>query len=125
MGQWIWAMSGFRLSSIHRRMTLIAALALAPSIIFAVALSVSVITVKRAYRDLEQQGVIVTRQGKGSTVAPDSDVGARLVEQDLRRALDQVIELGKLLGYTPKELASKLLDEADKADKADKAREEL
>ena len=35
----------------------------------AAALSVSVITIKRAYLDLENEGVIVTRHGKGSFVA--------------------------------------------------------
>ena len=75
----------------------------------AVALSVSVITVKRAYRDLEQQGVIVTRHGKGSMVAPDAGAGAELIEQDLRRVLDQAIELGSLLGYSPEDLAARLL----------------
>lgn len=36
----------------------------------AVALRVSVITVKRAYLELEHDGIIVTQQGKGSIVAP-------------------------------------------------------
>ena len=35
----------------------------------AAALNVSVITIKRAYLDLESEGVIVTRHGKGSFVA--------------------------------------------------------
>lgn len=75
----------------------------------AVALSVSVITVKRAYRDLEQQGVIVTRHGKGSIVAPGADAGAQLVEEDLERLLAQAVELGSLLGYSPQQLAARLL----------------
>lgn len=79
----------------------------------AVTLSVSVITVKRAYRELEQQGVIVTRHGKGSQVAPGASAGTRLVEEDLRRALGQVIELGGLLGYSPEELAARLLEAAE------------
>lgn len=79
----------------------------------AVALRVSVITVKRAYRELEQQGVIVTRHGKGSMVAPEAEAGAQLVEQDLQRLLNQALELGSLLGYTPEELASRLLATAE------------
>ncbi len=81
----------------------------------AVALSVSVITVKRAYRDLDQQGVIVTRHGKGSVVAPDATAGNELIEQDLRRVLDQAIELAALLGYSPEELASRVLAVAGEA----------
>lgn len=75
----------------------------------AVALSVSVITVKRAYRDLERQGVIVTRHGKGSEVAPGANAGTQTIEQDLQRLLDQTLELGSLLGYSPSELADRLL----------------
>ncbi len=79
----------------------------------AVTLSVSVITVKRAYRDLEQEGVIVTRHGKGSMVALDAEAGAQLFEQDLQRVLDQAVELGRVLGYSPQELATRLLAAAD------------
>jgi len=43
-------------------------------------LQVSVITVKRAYLELEHEGVILTQHGKGSTVAPDAGLGARLHE---------------------------------------------
>lgn len=81
----------------------------------AVALSVSVITVKRAYRDLEQQGVIVTQHGKGSRVAPDAKAGSQLIEEDLDRLLVQAVELATLLGISPKELATRLLAMAEQA----------
>jgi len=74
----------------------------------AVALNVSVITIKRAYLELEREGVIVTQQGKGSTVAEDPELGARLYGQDLAQHLDQVARLGALLGLSPTELASRL-----------------
>ena len=38
----------------------------------------SVITIKRAYPELEHEGVIVTRQGKGSFVAEGADLRTRL-----------------------------------------------
>ena len=41
----------------------------------AVDLQVSVITVKRAYLELEREGVIVTQQGKGSHVASNPGPG--------------------------------------------------
>jgi GntR family transcriptional regulator len=47
----------------------------------AVATQVSVITVKRAYLELERGGVIVTRQGKGSFVAEDVDLSTQLRRQ--------------------------------------------
>src|SRR5215468_3077546 len=54
----------------------------------AVTLSVSVITVKRAYLELEREGVIVTQQGKGSRVAQDPDLGLRIHEEELQKHLE-------------------------------------
>ena len=76
----------------------------------AVALSVSVITVKRAYLELEREGVIVTQHGKGSIVAPDPELSPRLYEQELAEHLDHVARLGALLGLTQEELISRLPD---------------
>src|SRR5262245_10122522 len=66
----------------------------------AVALSVSVITVKRAYLELEREGVIVTQHGKGSTVASDPRLGPRLWDQELAQHLEQVVRLSTLLGLS-------------------------
>jgi len=71
-------------------------------------LQISVITVKRAYFELEREGVIATQQGKGSVVADGADLGARIYEQDLARHLEQVVRLGALLGLTPMEIQSRL-----------------
>jgi GntR family transcriptional regulator len=55
-----------------------------PSILqLAVDLQISVITVKRAYLELEREGVITTQHGKGSVVAAGVDVGSRIYEQEL------------------------------------------
>ena len=51
----------------------------------AAALQISVITVKRAYLELERDGVIVTRQGKGSFVADSAGLSARLHHESSRR----------------------------------------
>src|ERR1700678_1793787 len=69
----------------------------------AVALRVSVITVKRAYLELEREGVIVTQHGKGSMVAADPDLSPRLYEEELAEHLDQAARLGALLGLRPEE----------------------
>ena len=72
-------------------------------------LSVSVITIKRAYFELEREGVIVTQHGKGSLVAGGgADAGARIHEQDLAKHLEQVARIGALLGLTPKEIQARL-----------------
>lgn len=83
----------------------------------AVALSVSLITVKRAYLELEREGVIVTQHGKGSTVADGPGLGPRLLDQDLEQHLDQAARLGTLLGLTPEELASRLREAVDRTTK--------
>ena len=76
----------------------------------AIDLRVSVITVKRAYLELEREGVIVTQHGKGSFVAASAGLGPRLLEEDLEKHLDQAVRLGSQLGLSPDELASRLRD---------------
>ena len=78
-------------------------------------LNISVITVKRAYLELEREGVIVTQQGKGSRVAPTPGLGTRLQEQELRNHLEQAIRLSALLGIEQKELEGRLREVSDKA----------
>jgi GntR family transcriptional regulator len=71
-------------------------------------LQISVITVKRAYLELEREGVIVTQHGKGSIVAPDPGLGARLYEQEFEVHLCQVVRIGTLLGLTKNEIVERL-----------------
>src|SRR5690554_53077 len=49
----------------------------------AVALKVSVITVKRAYQELEREGVIATRRGMGSYVAEHTAAASQQMEAEL------------------------------------------
>ena len=67
-------------------------------------IGVSVITVKRAYLELEREAVIVTRQGKGCFVASDSHVGARIREQELAQQLEQAVRSAAMMGLSPKNL---------------------
>ena len=85
-------------------------------------LGVSVITVKRAYFELEREGVIQTQHGKGSVVADGADVGARIHEQDLAKHLEQVARIGALLGLTPKEIQSRLRETVERLSAAAKER---
>src|SRR5882672_4327353 len=80
----------------------------------AVDLQVSVITVKRAYLELEREGIIVTQQGKGSHVAPNPGLGMRLQEQELEKHLEQAIRLADLLGIRPKQLEARLRETGDR-----------
>jgi|SRR5678815_898427 len=74
----------------------------------AVDLQVSVITVKRAYLELEREGVIVTQQGRGSRVASTPGLGLRLHQEELQQHLEQAVRLSALLGIKPTELESRL-----------------
>ncbi len=74
----------------------------------AVSTRVSVITVKRAYQELENEGVIVTQQGKGSFVAQIDDLGLRLREDELEQFLSQAIDIARSLGLGSEELKTRL-----------------
>src|ERR1700704_1680794 len=80
----------------------------------AVDLQVSVITVKRAYLELEREGVIVTQQGKGSHVAQGPGLGARLQELELQKYLEQATRIAAMLGVEPKELENRLRAAGDR-----------
>jgi GntR family transcriptional regulator len=74
----------------------------------AVALRVSVITVKRAYLELEREGVIATQHGKGSIIAPDPGLAPRLYDRELEDHLEHAARIGNLLGLTEDDLADRL-----------------
>src|ERR1700727_2967103 len=74
----------------------------------AVTLSVSVITVKRAYLELEREGVILTQHGKGSVVATDPNLGQRLYVEEFEEHLREVMRIAALLGMTEQEIVEKL-----------------
>lgn len=76
---------------------------------------VSVITVKRAYHELERAGVIVTRQGKGSFVAASLDGPRALLRAELRQHLDALLACAERLGLSREELRQ-LLDSPAPAD---------
>jgi len=89
----------------------------------AVDLQVSVITVKRAYLELEREGVIITQQGKGSQVASNPGLGMRIQEQELENHLEQATRLADLLGLRPKELEERLREAYDR--RMEKEREQV
>jgi GntR family transcriptional regulator len=80
----------------------------------AVDFGVSVITVKRAYLELEREGIIVTQHGRGSFIASNTDIGARIREQELEQHLAQAARIAALLGMETEELESRLRDAGDR-----------
>jgi GntR family transcriptional regulator len=59
---------------------------------------VSVITVKRAYTELETEGVIVTQAGRGSFVADLVDIHKNLLENELNKQLAGFIGTSRMMG---------------------------
>lgn len=71
---------------------------------FAVSMKVSVITVKRAYQELEREGLIVTRQGLGSFVSFEQSVFEQAQRVELEEAIDGVFKRAELMGMNRDEL---------------------
>jgi len=80
----------------------------------AVDLQVSVITVKRAYYELEREGVIVTQHGKGSRVSSTPGLSVRLREQELQQYLEQAARIAVQMGMPQKQLQSRLREAGDR-----------
>ena len=80
---------------------------------------VSVITIKRTYLELEREGVIQTRQGRGSFVADNVQLGDSLKEQELDSHLQAAARTAALLNLTEEQLAERLrrISRAIKTDK--------
>jgi len=68
-------------------------------------LKISVITTTRAYTDLEEEGFIVTVQGKGSFILPKNN---ELVQEQLLRKIEDnfliAVNTGRIAKLTRKEL---------------------
>lgn len=81
-------------------------------------LRISVITTKRAYEELEREGLIVTQTGRGSFVAEVS--GERLREEQLRaveKHLADAVHAAKMGGLTAEEfieIAKTAFEEGEK-----------
>lgn len=71
-----------------------------------VSTQVSVITVKRAYTELEQEGVIVTQAGRGSFVADVVDVQKTLLEAELEKYIAGVVNTGHALGLSDSQIVA-------------------
>lgn len=64
----------------------------------AAACSVSVITVKRAYQELERSGLIVTRPARGSFVAERQELSTALLRADWTREFHALLERAARIG---------------------------
>lgn len=69
---------------------------------------VSVITVKRAYLELERAGVIATRQGKGSFVAETIDATQALANQEFQAQLKGLLDAARKLGLDRRQIVDRV-----------------
>lgn len=84
-----------------------------PSIrVLAASTRVSVITVKRAFLELEHEGLIVTRQGRGTFVADDVEITGDLRERELDEHLAKAADGGRELGWSVRKLETRLREVA-------------
>ena len=74
----------------------------------AVATKVSVITVKRAYQELESEGVIVTQHGKGSFIAQNDNLSIKLKEEEMNKYLKEAIEIARSISMSSNNLQQRL-----------------
>ncbi|HBA37944.1 MAG TPA: GntR family transcriptional regulator [Firmicutes bacterium] len=66
---------------------------------------ISVMTIKKAYDELESEGYIVTRQGKGSFVAAkNNELAKEQAKKEIENHLLKVIELSKLYDIVDKDI---------------------
>ncbi|UJF34156.1 GntR family transcriptional regulator [Paenibacillus hexagrammi] len=82
---------------------------------FANDLSCSVITIRRVYQDLENEGMLRTKQGTGTFVAK---VGTTAREQYRREAVDEAMKAAVRIGLSVHYTAEQLLEVFDEALKA-------
>ena len=69
---------------------------------------VSVITVKRAYLELERAGVIVTRQGKGSFVADTLDATRALAAEEFQVQLEGLLDAARKRGLSRQDVMDRI-----------------
>lgn len=69
---------------------------------------VSVITVKRAYLELEHEGLIVTQQGRGSFVADTPSALTDLRRVELEKAIATLLDTASRLGLSDAELLTQV-----------------
>ncbi len=59
-------------------------------------IKISVMTIKKAYDELESEGYIISRQGKGTFVAPkNTELAREQANKDIERHIEDVVDIAK------------------------------
>ena len=78
---------------------------------------ISVMTIKKAYDELESEGFIITRQGKGSFVAPkNTELAQEQARKDIESYMEKIINIKNKYHIEDEEIIDlfKYLMESDK-----------
>ncbi len=68
-------------------------------------IKISVMTIKKAYDELEAEGYIISRQGKGSYVAPKNmDLILEQAKQEIEEHIESAIDIATKHGISKEEL---------------------
>jgi len=59
-------------------------------------IKISVMTIKKAYDELEQEGYIISKQGKGTFVAPkNTELAKDKAQKDIEEHISKIVDISK------------------------------
>lgn len=68
-------------------------------------LRISVMTVKKAYDELEREGYIITKQGKGSFVAPkNTELSKEQKQKEIEEYISKIVDISKKYNISKEEV---------------------
>lgn len=68
-------------------------------------IKISVMTIKKAYDELESEGYIISRQGKGTFVAPKNSLLAKeQAQKDIERYMEKIIDIAERFAIEKEDL---------------------
>lgn len=68
-------------------------------------IKISVMTIKKAYDELEQEGYIITKQGKGSFVAPkNTELAKEKAQKDIEEYISKIVDISLKYNINKKEI---------------------
>lgn len=68
-------------------------------------IKISVMTIKKAYDELESEGYIISRQGKGTFVAPKNSLLAKeQAQKDIEKYMEKIIDIAERFAIEKEDL---------------------
>lgn len=68
-------------------------------------IKISVMTIKKAYDELEKEGYIISRQGKGTFVAPkNSDLIKEQAQKEIETYMEKIVDIAEKFAIQKQEL---------------------